>query len=526
MRHKRVLISETFHRCKPLLERARQNAEIEPPFVRRRMSTERHREWWSPRIGTAVIVLVLLAAIGAYIGWDRGFREHPQEAWVTSTPELRFKYGSIGAEHDAGIPYWIFYVLPRVFPEKLPAAGGYAALGVPWEQGHELPVGFTKKTIGFPRVSNNCAVCHTATYRRTANENPTFVVAGPAHTTNVEAYFRYLIDCAKDPRFNADNLMHEINLVTNLDLIDKALYRFLIIPITKKRLLEREAQFAWIYRKDFPDWGPGRDDAMNLTKYFMIRTPMDDSFGPTDMPSVWNLNKYKPENGMYLNYAGDSHDPYSVILDSAMGLMGAAPNNKQDFLGHVKWLHEYLGALPSPKFPYPVDDAKVARGKALFDANCAQCHASERTGTRIPLTQIGTDENRLKTWSKDAAVAANKVVRDMGLERKGLVEENLDGYIAAFLDGIWLKAPYLHNGSVPTLRDLLEPEAQRPATFYRGYDLYDPIKVGFVSEGPDAMRVGWKYSVSDKGGSNKGHAFGTGLSPEEKDLLLEYLKTL
>ena len=133
---------------------------------------------------------------------------------------MRFKYGSIGAECDAGIPYWIFYVLPRIFPEKLPGPGGYASLGVAWEQGQELPVGFTKKTIGFPRVANNCAVCHTASYRTKLEREPDLRRrrTGP-HATS-KAFFRFLIDCAKDPRFNADNLMREINLVTNLSWID------------------------------------------------------------------------------------------------------------------------------------------------------------------------------------------------------------------------------------------------------------------------------------------------------------------
>ena len=74
--------------------------------------------------------------------------------------------------------------------------------------------------------------------------------------------------------------MREIKLVTDLSWIDRLIYRFVLIPITKKRLLEREEQFAWIYRQDFPDWGRGRDDAMNLTKYFMLKLPMDDSVGP------------------------------------------------------------------------------------------------------------------------------------------------------------------------------------------------------------------------------------------------------
>ncbi|MGH7230550.1 MAG: hypothetical protein ACREJU_04230, partial [Nitrospiraceae bacterium] len=270
-----------------------------------------------------IILLLLVIVVGmvAFVGWNRLMRERPQPAWATETPEMRFKYGSIGAERDAGIPYWIFYVLPRMFPEYLPGPGGYASLGVAWEQGQELPIGFTKKVIGFPRVANTCAACHTASYRSKPDENPTFVPTGPNHTLNLEVFFRFMIDCAKDPRFNADNLMREIRLVADLDWIDRLLYRFLIIPITKKRLLEREQQFAWIYRKDFPEWGRGRDDAMNLTKYFMIKFPMDNTVGPTDMPSIWNLKKYKPENGHFMNLAGDSHDARSVIIDSALGVL-------------------------------------------------------------------------------------------------------------------------------------------------------------------------------------------------------------
>jgi hypothetical protein len=138
------------------------------------------------------------------------------------------------------------------FPEKLPgpwrlrctgcSLGGRAgAAGRVHEEDHRLS-----------RVGNNCAVCHTATYRTKPDEAAVFVVASPGHTTNVEGFFRFLIDCAKDPRFNADNLMSEINLVTKLDLIDKALYRFFIIPITKKRLLQRERSSRGSIARIFP----------------------------------------------------------------------------------------------------------------------------------------------------------------------------------------------------------------------------------------------------------------------------------
>jgi mono/diheme cytochrome c family protein len=475
------------------------------------------------RLRLWLTVIVVLAGLAGYYGWVKFFREEPQPDWITAGAETRFKYGSIGAEYDAGIPYWIFYVMPRVFADKLPGPGGLASLGVAWEQGQELPVGFTKKVIGFPRVANNCAVCHTVSYRKGEDSNPVFETAGPAHT-NVEAYFRFLVDCAKDSRFDADVLMREINLVTNLSWVDRMIYRFLLIPLTKKRLSEREAQFKWIYRSDFPDWGRGRDDAMNLTKYFMIKFPMDDSFGPTDMPAIWNLKKY--DKGRTLNWAGDSHDAYSVIIDSALGLLGAAPHDKEDFLGHVNWLVQYLSAKEPPKYPFDIDPAKSAKGKIVFDRECASCHQSDKTGTRLPLSAVNTDRGRLDSWSKQAAIEANKVVTKMGIERKGLVEETLDGYDVPFLDGIWLRGPYLHNGSVPTLRDLLNPVEQRPKEFWRGYNVYNPRDVGFMASGPSAEREGTRLRVSDKAGSNQGHEFGTKLPVQEKETLLEFLKTL
>lgn len=477
---------------------------------------------WLKFIGAA---LLFLAIPLGYLGYDRFLRD--RGAGDFANADERFKYGSIGAEFDAGIPYWIFYVLPRVFPDKLPKPGvGYASFGVVWEEGRELPVGFSKRRIGFDRVANTCASCHVSSYRSKADETPTLVVTGPNHTLDLEAFFRFLVDCAKDPRFNADTLMAEINLAADLDFIDRLAYRYLIIPITRKRLTERESQFQWLYRHDFPEWGRGRDDAMNLTKYFMIRWPMDDSFGPTDMPSVWNLKKYQPENGHRMNFAGDSHDPYSVVIDSALGLMGAEPKDKDDFLGHIDWLVDYLKNKPAPKYPFSIDATRAARGKRVFEANCAACHASSRTGTIVPLAEIDTDRGRIDTWGKQAAIEANQVVSDMGIRRKGLVEAPLTGYVAQFLDGIWLRAPYLHNGSVPSLADLLTPPAQRPKHFWRGYDVYDPARVGFVVQGPAAERAGTPFDTRLRGNGNGGHAFGTALPAQDKTALLEFLKTL
>ena len=197
-------------------------------------------------------VVLLLGVAGAFYGWYKFFREEPQPEWITSDPEMRFKYGSLGGEGEAGLPYWIWLVLPRMFPEHLPAPGGYASLGVAWEEGMEMPVGFTKKVVGFPRVSNNCAVCHTAIYRKREDETPTVVPTGPGVTMDVQGYFQFLADVARDPRFNADNIMREIELVYDLPFDDRLIYRYLIIPIVEKRLREQGEGFAWMHREDMP----------------------------------------------------------------------------------------------------------------------------------------------------------------------------------------------------------------------------------------------------------------------------------
>jgi hypothetical protein len=112
-------------------------------------------------------------------------------------------------------------------------------------------------------------------------------------------------------------------------------------------------------------------------------------------------------------------------MDSALGVIGARPKSQTEFLGHIDWFEDYLGEYPPPQYPFPIDQAKAAAGKSVFDKTCASCHASERTGTLVPISEVGTDRKRLDTWSKDAAIKGNQVVRGFGLGRKGLVEEPL-----------------------------------------------------------------------------------------------------
>ena len=258
----------------------------------------------------------------------------------------------------------------------------------------------------------------------------------------------------------------------------------------------------------------------------MIGEKMDDTLGPTDMPSVWNLKKYRHDKGNRMNWAGDSHNARSVIMDSALGLLGAEPHDHDDFMAQIDWLVEYLGNYPAPEYPFPVDAQLAQRGKGVFEAECARCHASDKTGVPMPLRDVNTDGERLKTWTKAYAVKANQVASEMGIERLGLVEEDPIGYVVPFLDGIWLRGPYLHNGSVPTLMDLLRPASERPALFWRGYDVYDQENVGFISQGEEAERIGTPFDTTLRSNGNGGHEFGSGLAEADKQALVEYMKAL
>ena len=158
---------------------------------------------------------------------------------------------------------------------------------------------------------------------------------------------------------------------------------------------------------------------------------------------------------------------------------------------------------------------------------------AKRTNKVIPIGEVGTDLERTKSWSKAAAEEANRKVKELGIDRPPMTELDPYGYISPPLDGIWLRAPYLHNGSVPTLRDLLNSPTERPTTFHRGYDVFDPTKVGFKEPAPKPTgptgELRQRYFLFDtrkRGEGNGGHLYGTTLTSTEKDQLLEYLKTL
>ena len=472
-------------------------------------------------------MLVVLAALVFAVAYVKFFRTEPPPYFETA--EDHFLFGSVGSEEQDGIPYWIWLVLPRVFPEYLPGPGGYAGLGMLAKDAHEMPVGLSKRTIGFARVGVNCAMCHTGSVRAQPDEAPMIIPGAPAQQLAWQQYRQFLFAAASDPRFTADTLLAEISKNTRLSFLDATLYRLVIVPRTRSALLRERDRDSWMQRN--PASGHGRMDAVNAVKFAMLQQPGDATVGMADMPALWNIQARHA-----LQWDGSVTSPQDAALSWALNLGARTRWLDRDFeewndsrpreMSSLRRVLNYVNGLQPPKYPFGIDDRLTAAGAAVFSRSCASCHAigGSRTGSVIPASEIGTDAHRVEAWTSAAAAAYNAYGAGHAWKFSGFTKTA--GYAAVPLEGIWARAPYLHNGSVPSLVDLLEAAERRPARFFRGYDVYDRTKVGFVSSGPEAERRGTLYDVAQPGNSNAGHAYGTDLAADDKRALVEYLKTL
>jgi hypothetical protein len=441
-------------------------------------------------------------------------------------PDVRdhFKYGSIGAESRAGVPYWIWVVLPRLFPEYLPArpGEGYERFGLIFESpAAGRPIGTSYRETETGLVGLNCAVCHTGTLRESPGAPRQIVPGMPAHQFDLQSYQRFFFRCAQDPRFNPDTILAAIRKANpKFGWFDALVHRWFIIPRTRDGIGEQARQFAWFDSR--PPQGPGRVDTFDPYKVlFGFDMSKETGVGTADLPSLWNQ---RPREGLWLHWDGNNN---SVTERNKSAAIGAGASEDSLDLEGMKRVEDWIQDLHPPEFPRGrIDAARAARGKQHFDRQCANCHAAGQTqlGRTVGLAEVGTDPERLHSFTPELAIRMNTIGKGKPWGFSHF--RKTEGYAAMPLDGIWLRAPYLHNGSVPTLRDLLNPPELRPAVFWRGYDVYDFDNAGFVATGPEAERAGFRFDAAARGNGRQGHLWGTTLKDVEKGELLEYLKTL
>lgn len=455
------------------------------------------------RVG--VVFLIVLGVIGVY--FYQGYFANGSPKKFSDDIE-HFKYGSIGAEVN-GYPYLIWRVLPGLFPELVP--DGYLGFGFYMEPGRELPVGVSVRKYGMDRVGFNCAACHTTTI----DNGKEIILGAPSVKVDLQEYASFLSKSALDSKFNADTVLAAIDKDGgDLNFLDKLIYRFYIIPKIKKAFESMRTSNKW--QESRPMQGPGRTDAGNPWRYkFGLKPELDQGVGTVDFPSIWNQ---KIRENSWLHWGGDNNSLSERNLSAA--LAGGA---SEDSLDHESIERVAQWALYSepPKYPYPVDPELVKRGKDVFDQlKCGSCHSpgGKFYGQSTPIHEIKTDPSRWELFDEKLLAKFGTVGSGRPWQFKHYKKSS--GYSNLPLDGIWARAPYLHNGSVPTLYDLFLKAELRPMKFFRGCDTYDSVKGGF------ACQDGFEFQTIKTGNDNKGHDYGTGLAEKDRLSLVEFLKTL
>lgn len=456
---------------------------------------------------------------------------------VYTDPIQHFKYGSTGGERDAGIPLSIWKLLPELFPENLPGKG-YQSLGFLYESGRDLPIGVSKRNVqGIDRVFLNCAVCHVGSVRESENDEPKFVVGMPSNTVNLQKLQQFLVNCARSEKLNGTRIALEIAARESDDWLNRQLIRFVAVDLMRQRLLMIGDRFQRLEDEE-PAFGPGRFDTFNPAKLLMNypadKLTKEEIVGVCDFPSLWNQQKRKD---MWLHWDGNNNSVEERNRSAAFGTGAIPPTLDRDSLAiTAKWLRSEYNV--PPKYP----DDKINKpllnkgdGARLYGEYCARCHGASGTdftgsevGKVTPVGDIGTDPGRLNSYTYDLCATQNLLYSGYPKERFQHFRKT-DGYANQPLDGVWLRAPYLHNGSVPNLRELLEPSSKRTPVFYRGDDLYDFDNVGFKCDRSSrGGRAFFRYDTKLEGNRNVGHEgkeYGTELSGDEKNALIEYLKT-
>lgn len=269
-----------------------------------------------------------------------------------------------------------------------------------------------------------------------------------------------------------------------------------------------------------------RDKDLNVR---VDRPPAEMVHHDMDAPPWWHFHR---KHHIYIDgFAEKSHRG----LMQFMLVRQNGPKQFKSWENDFRQVYEFISELRPPKYPLPINNAKSHRGEQVFLNSCASCHGTygekaRYPELRIPIEELGTDRVRLDALSPLHREHYGKswFANLGGQDTISFV----DGYVAPPLDGVWASAPYLHNGSVPTLWHMLHPD-ERPILWRRTELGLDTEKMGLsidsTSEMPKRLRPAerrWYFDTTQFGKSAAGHDYPNALTENEKVDLLEYLKSL
>jgi len=254
---------------------------------------------------------------------------------------------------------------------------------------------------------------------------------------------------------------------------------------------------------------------------------------PISVPPWWRMTK---KHALFYNAMGRGDHVRFMMMKSLVCTRTVAEAERID--AAFTDVRAFIASLKPPEYPFAIDQGLAESGRGLFVQHCAACHGTYGDNAAypnlvLPLEQVGTDP----TYARKAYEDGDRFMDwfngswygDIARARPAL------GYIAPPLDGVWATAPYLHNGSVPTIAALLDSD-KRPTYWLRprAEPPFDEETLGWkftelaygkdeASDPDERKRI---YDTTLSGYSNAGHAFGNALTETERRAILEYLKTL
>ncbi|HLT38015.1 MAG TPA: hypothetical protein VK034_17135, partial [Enhygromyxa sp.] len=244
-------------------------------------------------------------------------------------------------------------------------------------------------------------------------------------------------------------------------------------------------------------------------------------------------------------YNGMSRGDHRGTMMFASSLCVDDVDQAEAMVDYFADIRAYLESIEAPGYPWTIDETLAAEGEELFECNCAGCHGTyssdpaEETypNLLLPLELVGTDP---ATAQSAGDPQVSPLVAWFNSSWYGDVtqltpDQPFVGYVAPPLDGIWATAPFLHNGSVPSLELVLD-SSRRPSYWrrasYSSTD-YDQQQLGWrwieVDHGHDQASASERVHIYDTtifAHGNGGHTFGDHLTDAERAAVLEYLKTI
>jgi hypothetical protein len=236
------------------------------------------------------------------------------------------------------------------------------------------------------------------------------------------------------------------------------------------------------------------------------------------------------KNAMFYNGFGRGDFGRFLMLSNILTVKDTA--EAAEVYTHFGDVLAFIKSIKPPKYPYAIDQQLAATGETIFVDNCSRCHGTYGSnGTYpnllIPENIVRTDSLLFKANYQNYQFIDwfNKSWFAQGQYPARLEPSN--GYVAPPLDGVWVTAPYLHNGSVPTLEALLNSKT-RPTYWSRDFKnpTYNYEQVGWQYETQTEPKRKKSYNTTLPGYGNYGHTFGDHLTTTERKALIEYLKTL